>query len=73
MWYSLEQLQEDIAVLRGDNGNEKIVERVKLPGDSKTGDVFRVENGEYNRDSQETDHRRKRIRQLQSLLRQKKK
>lgn len=73
MLYSLERFEEQLAVLRDENGNAAIVDRALLPPQARAGDVFRHGDGEYRYDADATVAQKERIHRLESLLRSKEK
>ncbi len=72
VYYSLERFEDQLAVLRDDNGKPAIVDRSLLPPEARAGDLFRFYDGQYRYDADETNIRRERIYRLEQLLRSKK-
>ena len=69
MFYAVDRLEGELAVLVDDEENTSTVERALLPEGVVQGDVLRLEEGRYQRDGEETARRRERIRRLEQLLR----
>ena len=69
MRYSLERFEDDLAVLQSDNEKRVVVLKVLLPPDAKAGEVFRLCDDHYERDTAETIARKNRIKGLQDILR----
>lgn len=72
MSWSLDRIEENLAVLIGDDEKQIIVPIDQLPAGVKAGDCFTVSDGQYVYDPQETENRRNRISYLEQLLRSKK-
>lgn len=72
MAWSLDRIEEDLAVLIGDDEEQVNVPLDQLPDGAKAGDCFTVSDGRYVFDLQETESRRDRISRLEELLRSKK-
>ncbi len=62
MYYSVDRIEENIAVLEDDDGKRKSVELHLLPEDTKECDVlFQDENGVFVKDDEEKERRQKLI------------
>ncbi len=73
MYASVEHFEDSIAVLCTDEGKTLAVERALLPVGVKAGDVLCLQEGHYVLNQDETAERRKRIWQMEQLLRNKNK
>lgn len=71
MWYALDRFEEEWAVLVDDEENSVTVERERLPTAARPGDLFRLEDGCYRWDEEETRARRQKITALEQKLRRK--
>ncbi len=72
MWYSLERFEDQLAILRDDEGTAVVVDKNVLSSQAKAGDMFRLHNGQYDYDANETTVKKEKIRRLEQLLRSKK-
>ncbi len=72
MKYAIDRFEGTQAVLQDDSGASLVVDKALLPPDAQQGDVLIERDGQYYHDRDETDARRDRIRNLQNLLRTKK-
>ena len=72
MKYAIDRFEGTQAVLQDDTGSSLVVDKALLPPDAVQGDVLIVCEGRYCHDRAETEARRDRIRNLQNLLRTKK-
>lgn len=68
MFYSIERIERDNAVLIDDNGNKTVVSISNLPKEIKEGNILKSVNGEFVLDSSEEKKRRKNISSLQKKL-----
>lgn len=68
MFYSIERIERDNAVLIDDNGNKTVVSISNLPKEIKEGNILKSVNGEFVLDSNEEKKRRKNISSLQKKL-----
>lgn len=68
MFYSIERIEWDNAVLIDDNGNKTVVSISNLPKEIKEGNILKSVNGEFVLDSSEEKKRRKNISSLQKKL-----
>ena len=68
MFYSIEKIERDNAVLIDDNGNKTVVSISNLPKEIKEGNILKSVNGEFVLDSSEEKKRRKNISSLQKKL-----
>lgn len=71
MLYSIDRFEGDIAVLIDEEETAHTVPRAQLPADAKTGDMLRLENGQYIPDGDAARARREQILRLQNKLRKK--
>lgn len=71
MWYSVDRLEETLAVLVDDEENCITVERARLPASIRPGDMLWYANDCYMPDAAETARRRAEIRRLEQRLRNK--
>ena len=72
MYFSLERLEDTVAVLQNDHEETVVVDRSLLPPQAKAGEVFRFCDGQYRYDDAETAARKERIYRLEQLLRRNK-
>ena len=68
MFYSIDRIDRDNAVLIDDSGNKTVVSISKLPKEIKEGNILKSVNGEFVLDSSEEKKRRKNISSLQKKL-----
>lgn len=68
MFYSIDRIDRDNAVLIDDSGNKTVVSTSKLPKEIKEGSILKSVNGEFVLDSSEEKKRRKNISSLQKKL-----
>ena len=73
MTYSIDRIEENIAVLQDDEEHIVQVDVSLIPADAVAGDVLQPANGRYIHDRNETKNRRDRIVNLEQRLRQKRK
>lgn len=64
----IDRFEEGFAVCEDDNRSMHNIERSKLPGDAKEGDVLIFKCGIYRIDRSETDERRDRIKKKMDNL-----
>lgn len=69
MTYTVDRMEEGLAVLQDEQEQIHTVPLTKLPSSVRPGDVLLFENGAYTVDVEETRARRERILQLQNRLR----
>ncbi len=70
MKFSIDRIEENIAVCEFDNGDIKEVPLNELPENVTEGSVLELKNGKYYLDSDETENRRaKNYQLLQDLFR----
>lgn len=68
MKYSIDRIEENIAVCEGDDGNVLKLKLDELPENIREGEIIvRTENG-YTIDSDETSARRKKMAEMQKKL-----
>lgn len=72
MLYSVDRLEQDIAVLIDEDGNSTDVPLAALPIGTKGGDMVCLSDGVYTRDDDSAAARRRKIWDLQNRLRKKK-
>ena len=70
--YSIDRIEENIALLIDDDGKKIEIEVQQLPEGIREGDVLKSENGEYLSDEEETKRRKERILSLRNKLFKKK-
>lgn len=70
--YSVDRVENGIAVLVDDQGDSHPVSLADLPEDIHCGDVVCLQDGVYLRDDEETQARRAYVLSLQQKLRRKK-
>jgi len=71
MWYSIDRFEDSLVILIGEDENQKIENRSKLPPEVNPGDMLRFEDGYYLLDAAKTLQRREEIQALQDLFREK--
>lgn len=69
MYYAVDRLEENLAVLEDENGTLHTVPREQLPAAVRQGLILRLENGRYCIDPEETQRRREVVLRLQDQLR----
>lgn len=70
--YSVDRVENGIAVLVDDRGDSHPVSLADLPDDVRCGDMMCLLDGVYQRDDEETQARRAYVLSLQQKLRRKK-
>ena len=68
-YWSIDRLEERVAVCEDDNRQRREIPLVDLPEDVKEGDVLCRVDGRYRVDNRETERRRERNRKLLQRLR----
>jgi len=68
MQYILDRFEEHLAVLAVEDRTTLTVPVCCLPGDARPGDVFTLENGTFVPQPEETERRRRRIREKMRRL-----
>ena len=68
MFYAVDRLEDQQAVLQDDEAVAHVVDKELLPKDVRAGDVLVLREGRYVQDQEETQRRRERIRRLELLL-----
>ena len=62
MYYSVDRIEENTAVLEDDDGKRRSIELLLLPENTKESDIlFEDENGTFVKDDEEKDRRQKLI------------
>ena len=69
MHYSLDRIEENMAVLIADNGDVRFVPLMDLPQGAAEGKIYCESEGIYTEDSSTEEARRAQIRALQNRLR----
>ncbi|MFD2210837.1 DUF3006 domain-containing protein [Virgibacillus halophilus] len=64
MRYTIDQLEEKLAVCEDDDGNTVNISKSKLPKKAKVGDVLQLSDGRYTIDKKTTKQRREEIEAL---------
>ena len=72
-YYSIDRIEDNVAVLQDDEERVVNVDVALLPSDAVAGDIVRQVDGRYEHDREETQTRRDRIVQLEQRLRGKRK
>lgn len=68
--YILDRIEADVAILETEKGEFLNISSSLLPDNTNEGDVILFDNGEYTILSDETDKRKKRIKNLRNSLRE---
>ena len=68
MFYSVGRVDDKYILLCDDDGDVKEIRRFHIEGDVKTGQVYRFEQGKFLFDADETNRRKKRIKELEDEL-----
>lgn len=68
--YILDRIEADVAILETEKGEFLNISSSLLPDNTNEGDIILFDNGEYTILSDETDKRKKRIKNLRNSLRE---
>ena len=68
--FILDRIEADVAILETEKGEFLNISSSLLPDNTNEGDVILFDNGEYTILSDETDKRKKRIKNLRNSLRE---
>lgn len=64
MRYTIDQLEEELAVCEDDHGNKVNIAKSDIPEEAKIGDVMMLKDGKYILDKKTANQRRKEIEEI---------